>query len=692
MKKAMKRVNIKFLFWILLIALLLPFYLIYFNNTIPFTEGWGIYYVELMKKGLIPYKDFYYYLPPVNLGIDYIFWSCSNGLFIVYRFWRLIERLLMITIVYMLLSKYFKPQYVFISTFAGGVLGTAVVYDLLGDYNQTSELFIILLCCLVVKYVETEKQKKRYIILFLIGFGIALTFLLKQSSGVAVGIVYAITFCIYSRIKKNKFFVKEIFFVLLGILVPISICGVWLIFKGAFLQFIEQVYLSGSNSKGGLINIIFLSMISNFKNYPELILFLSLVLIIEYYLISCSNAILVNKDIRIITGLCLFLMPILCCFVFYKEEVYALYMFCRNHSLLMLSFFIIAITTFLLSRYFLKKLKYVSFEYSISFTIIIIGFLGLLFGKYTSIFGELNDTGLFSLISNAGVIVLFALLFAWLYMLKKISGEKLLKYDIWLMLFASALATTYAASMAAGTSMPAVRPMFLSIPIISAILLELGTEKNITYCLKNVAVIIVVATMCITTFAQKYMCSYSWWGWSEANYAEKNEKINIHGLEGFRVSKKQKEIYEEVTALIQKNTTKDSIVYGFPYLKIFNILTNKIGDPGFVPVPFYDVCGDEYAINEVEYLEKNEPDIVLWCDIPGCLETHEYVFREGHPIGQRKIVEWFQNAIKNKEYINIGQVDNVFVYKKKDGDKKAYTFFENSERKNVTLEEYQYFE
>lgn len=122
------------------------------------------------------------------------------------------------------------------------------------------------------------------------------------------------------------------------------------------------------------------------------------------------------------------------------------------------------------------------------------------------------------------------------------------------------------------------------------------------------------------------------------------------------------------------------------------ILTNKIGDPGFVPVPFYDVCGDEYAINEVEYLEKNEPDIVLWCDIPGCLETHEYVFREGHPIGQRKIVEWFQNAIKNKEYINIGQVDNVFVYKKKDGDKKAYTFFENSERKNVTLEEYQYFE
>lgn len=692
MKKVIKSVNSRFLFWMLLIALILPFYLIYFNNTIPFTEGWGIYYVELIKKGLVPYKDFYYYLPPVNLGIDYIFWSCSSGLFIVYRFWRLIERLFMITMVYILLSKYFKPQYVFISTFAGGVLGTAVVYDLLGDYNQTSELFIILLCFLVIKYVETNKQKMRYILLFLIGFGIALTFLLKQSSGVAAGIIYTITFCIYSKIKKNKFFMKEILVVILGVFVPLGICSVWLITNDAFLPFIKQVYLSGSNSKGGLINIIFLSIISKFENYPELILFLALLLIIEYYLISCSHTLLLQKDTKIIIGSCLILIPILCCFVFYKEEVYALYIFCRNHSRLMLFFFAIAITTFLLLRCFFKKSKYVGLEYSLSFAIVIIGFLGLMFGKSTSIFEELNYTGIFSLISNIGGIVLFALIFSWGYMFTKISDNKILKYDILLMLFASALATTYAASMAAGSSMPAVRPMFVSIPFIIVFILELGTEKNILYCLKNLAVIIIVAMLCITTFAQKYMCSYSWWGWNEVNYAEKTEKINIHGLEGFRVSKKQKEIYEEVTTLIQKNTTKDSIVYGFPYLKIFNILTNKIEDPGFVPVPFYDVCGDDYAIAEVKYLEKNQPDIVLWCDIPGCLETHEYIFRDGNPIGQRKIVEWFQNAVKNKKYINIGQVDNIFVYKRNDKNKKPYMFFEDSERKNVTLEEYQYFE
>lgn len=43
---------------------------IYANNTFPISEGWNVNYVELIWHGNVPYRDFYYYLPPLNLLVD----------------------------------------------------------------------------------------------------------------------------------------------------------------------------------------------------------------------------------------------------------------------------------------------------------------------------------------------------------------------------------------------------------------------------------------------------------------------------------------------------------------------------------------------------------------------------------------------------------------------------------------------
>lgn len=254
------------------------------------------------------------------------------------------------------------------------------------------------------------------------------------------------------------------------------------------------------------------------------------------------------------------------------------------------------------------------------------------------------------------------------------------------MLITGALASIYAGLMVAGTSPMPMRSMFISMPVVLSILLEYGAEKSFLFKLKNGLIASVVLVCCLVTFSQKYCCSYSWWGWTEEKYSQKNETIDVRGMEGIRVSSEQKKIYEQIVRLIEENTTDESVIYGFPYLKIFNILTNKIEDPGFIPVPFYDVCGDEYAIAETELLKKNKPDIVLWCDIPTCMEVHEMYFRNGKELGQRKIVEWFKE-VKDTEYEKIGQVSNVFVYKRKEGTKPQYTFYEDENRINSTLEE-----
>ena len=43
---------------------------IYANNTFPISEGWNVNYVELIWHGKVPYRDFYYYLPPLKLLVD----------------------------------------------------------------------------------------------------------------------------------------------------------------------------------------------------------------------------------------------------------------------------------------------------------------------------------------------------------------------------------------------------------------------------------------------------------------------------------------------------------------------------------------------------------------------------------------------------------------------------------------------
>ena len=60
-------------FWfcgILLLTAVLAYHALYFNSVLPELEGWGVYYAELFDRGQMPYRDFAYYLPPLNLLID----------------------------------------------------------------------------------------------------------------------------------------------------------------------------------------------------------------------------------------------------------------------------------------------------------------------------------------------------------------------------------------------------------------------------------------------------------------------------------------------------------------------------------------------------------------------------------------------------------------------------------------------
>lgn len=251
--------NEKLIFFILLMLYCLTLFSTYLFTTIPYSQGWGNYYADLVFSGKFPYRDFYYYLPPYNLILDCLLWMASFGHLILYQIYRLIERLIMIGLVYNLLCKITKPRYACIGTCVGTAMFVAIVYDLIGDYNQTCLLFTVILTALYFKYIENFNSKnitKQYVLLFFSGIIIGLSFLLKQPLFVAECLIFFPLLTASFIMNKKEGYFKSLGISLIGIIIPIGIASFILAINGAFIPFINQVYL-GASGKGSIFNILF---------------------------------------------------------------------------------------------------------------------------------------------------------------------------------------------------------------------------------------------------------------------------------------------------------------------------------------------------------------------------------------------------------------------------------------------------
>jgi hypothetical protein len=106
--------------------------------------------------------------------------------------------------------------------------------------------------------VRSKSGRAAVSFLFSSGFLGALAFLTKQSNGFFVPVfsMIAITVCSYSS-GGVRHTLKSIGIYAVGALTPISITLLWLVSKGAFFAFFEQVFRGAAESKGSLGVILF---------------------------------------------------------------------------------------------------------------------------------------------------------------------------------------------------------------------------------------------------------------------------------------------------------------------------------------------------------------------------------------------------------------------------------------------------
>lgn len=687
MKLEKKITNFRQEFWfcgILLLAGVLAYHTLYFNNVLPELDGWGVYYAELLDRGQVPYRDFAYYLPPLNLLIDWVFWKLSFGYLLAFRGWYLLERLVLTAFLYKFTTRWFQPRFAWIACLTGVCLGASTVYDLCGDYNQTQTLFCVLLAFWVAGFLEQDRAVQgvqRYKYMFFSGIQLSLMLLLKQSLGfaaVVICLIFLIGYCIAERDKHFGWYCAA---TALGAIIPLAVTCVVLAANGAFSPFLEQ-FLGASGAKGGvrrilasirylaepgslwllltgIILVVTGERAAKEKSRYRSAVFLGAVLIFAVSLCASHweqfraawETMLEYRQLQLLCGL-LLVGSIFFCWCSRKPDLHAVVEW--NYALPVIFLFCLMLSCVIIntggaaSEFFFRT------------------------RLYDSVFDQLVYLSRYALIL---VVILCAIS-------RRESGIPVLPKSA-LALALCGCVDVYSTNMASAGGL-VYREMFLTAPVLLLLLFSYKAPK--WNALKNYAVCFLCVVLCALSMLQKYTGAYSWWcGTDRAWYLPaRSESVDVDALAGFRLPEEKKRQYEEITRIIEENGREDSTVWGFPHVKIFNILTDHydVADP--VPVLFYDVCSDEMAKREVEWLRKSPPDFVIWCDIPRCLEVHEAYFRDGSPMGQRDIIDWFAE-ICPKEYILVGQAENLFVYQRKDALPVHYTYRQDPDARNETL-------
>lgn len=661
----------KLVFGILLALFVIAYNFIWLNRSFTMSEGWVATYVNLINQGKVPYRDFYYFLPPLNLLIDYVIWTISSGYFFVYRLIRLAERVLMVELMYHLISKKVEPFIACVGSFLGAVLASACGYDLVGDYNQTMQLLVVLLCIIVIKYVENiDNLKVKWKWMFLAGVCGGLMFLSKQTIIVSSGITFAL-FVLYLVItKKEKNFIKMIISVVCGLAVPLGITFAYMVYTHSLTEFIYQVF-QDTSSKGSLVSIILFSqtgMIWNFVREVIAILCVAVFFVLQTKKNDSTKKSVSMLQLGLVVGAAVLIGSV------YYDDV--LTSFKLSFETRFTYVFIVFVALLLIVN--INKL----YGKLIAFGVGICSILLLLFNVNECAKVLYSDTKSFDVMGSLVTFIHLTLaIYVIFYLIKCKKNKTAVDYPL-VILICGSLASGWATSMSSGVNSLTTASAFISVPTLTFVLFRNTRFSKDIY--KKLFLVFALACICVCG-AQKSQNAYAWWGDSEAPFIEKTLTSDIRALKGFKFSRQEKAKYDGLTELIDYYTDEDSVIFGFPYTKVYNVFLNNYNADTFVPVIFYDVCADDFAEKDAKTLRDNPPDIVVWQDIPDCVELHEEYFRDGEAVGQRKIQKWFYDVYKT-DYDLVGQVDCVFVYKLKDGKEPDKTYIERKSRKNTTLE------
>ena len=585
----------------------------------------------------------------------------------------MIERIVIQIVIFKCLKRFFSYNVVWFACFIGGVICYTTVFDPYGDYNQTIKLFIVLSVFFLIKTFEIIDDKRKSIIYsYLTGLSLGLCIMTVQT-GLTYLISIIIFLILYFIVSHKKNILKVLTMMFLGTITIISLFCIYLSINHAFNPFVQQVLLH-ADSKGGVDNIIII-FIKNFINIESLNTALTIVVLLAH--VYNINSIKSKKWYKLTLILTISVL-INGLYSILRETLFPFMCSIGNSSIVQLIIGITITSIFItVIEYSTKNQKY------IDIILAIIVFVSMYFitiisvDEVNSVYIDSSFIGLKnSLLSLIFYLSIFYILFEFFYFIKYKHTKNNFGLLIYIIISSS---FQFVSFMNGGVKQFSFSGAYLCVPLIICVLFNIIQKikiynGNFSYALLFCA----FSLFAVFSIMQRINCPYNWYGWKDSSISEENYyTINIDSLRGFRVDKRTKVTLEKVTNCIKYNSSEDDFVLTFPYVRIYNILSERMRIDDFVPLYWFDICSDYYADLDYEILEPLRPTIIVYEDVGEyAWEIHEKLFRNGNPVSQRKIDNWIKDITTNGEYTLIGQVSNISIFKYNDGSVINYSYFE----------------
>lgn len=649
-----KIVNPRCFYAFIIVALICIYHMFFIRSTIPAQIGWWQYIGWRLNEGDILYKDIYCHVQPFFpwfVSILYKFWG-SN--FIFYIIPGLMIRIIETLLVYSILLKITKPAIAAFISFFSIIYTISAMYDIVFDYNTTILFITVLEAYVFAKFYEYyDIRKKHNLYCILSGVIAGIHFLSKQNTGTIVPFAVFVLLIIITLNKDGKSrLIDNIGRFVFGAFIVFLPTVIYILATNAFPDYIHCV-IFGMSSKGSMLAKIN-NIINNMLNVYDIIITMTIIIMIylRYHISSVSKKIyyIINFYLLFITvwciqqrfnnafhGLCEILKMS-------PEKIYFL-------ILSILIAILIAIKYKKICKMIQKKkagIYIAGIFISLIFTMILFCWFNKPEIFHSTIFYALD----FQVTRTYLVYIVHYFFYAfWIINTYQIIKKK--NVDIEVYVFITIIVAFNLSAFLGSTP-----EEFTILPTVAFVLVQLFTRRTIFNSVKNTLLVYCSLVFILICFSQKMFMPYTWHGWSDVAI-EKNNLVPsaIVGLKGYLLPDSTEEKYELIVNTILENSSENDTVYQFPNITLFNVLTHR-KIPTYMPVHYFDVCSDETAISDAEYLTNNLPKIILWAELgEASWNVHEQLFRGGARSGQRALQDFYNTTVHEKYQLAVS-VDN----------------------------------
>ena len=637
------------------------FFSTFIFTLLPPQYGWWNYYGWQLSEGTVLYKDLYCYLMPYYVWLQQVLYQVFGNKVLLYYALGIVIDTIAVSCIYRILCKLISPIWALLFAFTGAILQYSYLMYFPLDYNVFIADIIVIGCYITI--IGLFKQKSGLFILS--GFIFGCTFMMKQTLIVMIFIVGTVPFIVSKRMLPAANIKKYVFFYISGIVFAVMPGIINLFINGSFDAFVRNI-MGSTGSKGSLSTILYRML---FEGHSRTIMSLAFIIAIyavwsyienrRFFLLERIKKQSFLADVFIYFVFLLFFNKVLA--QSSAKTVFTInYIYWFFWLLFRKTNFLQKITSVVKNKkslfsFITKNKALIVFIVGTSF-ILLVTYVGFDTRKFIYEKSQMYATKRIIVELLYWLCVFYSMLMAfWIYREKNV--VKVREEFVFLLCYVPFVSLHFLST--AWMEELYIMPL----AAISMAIIYKSTKEQHLNLVRGI-LIGVMGFIIIAAITQKQLVPYTWHGWTSTglnNSKTVYTKSKIDDLMGFIFDVDTEEAYENILESIESYTSHEDKVFNFPHIPLFNILTKR--DTGMDVVAYYfDVCPDDLAKKGAVKLKNNPPKIVIWEEFRDDeWKLLEHVFRADGRSGQRDILDWYNDVVKEK-YDLVYNYKQLFVW------------------------------